>query len=331
MSTLITIGIKLDPYTFKVSLKMLLDRITSQAKIHSVRLKEGYEYSEHTYLSAHHDKIYENSLIPLDKTNAAVEFRLELLGEMGNNFFVDLHHYGKDFHRGSRYLEDSPISIKINQSQFQQPNAHFSQVEKGSGLNQNNSAINSQLVVTHLDWLFIDLVCGYPVSDYQGVTDAAMYLERGWPSPFACSMIYHKNVDEYLWDYIRIWAEYNFGPFNHGKLKNNLIFSKNEIEKLSEIEFGHPIKDNMLLYTQFYDEKIDFYLPFLRQLNSQKVLKLLNMPISSIREAIVNTASNDTNSDFFEFKDSGLAVITAPLYGLGLTYKDAFNILMPLT
>jgi hypothetical protein len=148
-----------------------------------------------------------------------------------------------------------------------------------------------------------------------------MYLELGWPSPVGCSMIYHQQPQDFMTDFWRIYADYNWGIWMTRTFETSLDHWRDNPSP-SRLLKNEPGRDKPQFYRQFVgpDER-EVLFQFLDELTENKVQKLSQVSESEVREILKEMSLYVPDVEFYDFNKCGLAITTYPLLSVWHAYK----------
>ena len=143
----------------------------------------------------------------------------------------------------------------------------------------------------------------------ESILHAVGYLETGCPSAAISSIMYHKHSDEYLIDFVRIYADYRLG------INGSVLYG--DFHQLRHLIAENIRGPNYALVRHFYDEqknKQPQLLAFLNELSAEEV------KIGSMKS--LETLLTEKVNDIQYFSFSRVMAASNPLEFLWPKYSD---------
>ena len=319
MSTTISISIYAEENNIAMAFWNLLDRIMICSTIKSVKIYEKYDQHNTKHISIEHlisssVSIAEYILYSMNSIKIDLAYKLASSRSIG----ISLYLYGKGYNQGLAASENGPIRICLSLEDFLGPLKNVT----GSERKVTSTVLTEQgsREITDAEELFfrscgiLEAKRGHPY-----VKHAAVYLENGWPSAVACSMLYHRESEEFAKDFGRIYARYNWGTLIPTMFRAEAnIWRASPTDPLSA---AGPGKNMPEFYRQFSKPDEEEIIDFLDNLDIETAKKLSTLSGEFIKEELleVNTAVPEVRC--YDFGTSALALTTDLASSLWRAYE----------
>ncbi len=314
MSTTITISLLPNKGSMSEAFINLLERLSRKGKIDKVQVHSKYWFkNEQTidFKAANFNALAEE-IFPSDK---ALQIEMDYRSLSDQKIWLSLNLKGQSFENGVEVAIDGPISITVAYSDIHRP---LIRLENSRGKQALNSETTRQVAE---DWrqLFLE-ICGISEkeNDSQSSIDhAAMYLEGGWPSGVGCVMLYHRDTQAFLRDFLHIYRE-----FNQGATIPELLSAENDSSAGNGGESSpSQIADKLQFFQQFdspaYEESI---IDFLQNLSWREATELQKISPEECELLLIDICNQLPEVDLEISESNGLAIMTTPLSSIWSVY-----------
>lgn len=252
-------------------------------------------------------------IFPSDK---ALQIEMDYRSLSGQKIWLSLNLKGQSFENGVEAAIDGPISITVAYSDIHRP---LIRLENSRGKQALNSETARQVSE---DWrqLFLE-ICGISEKenvDQSSIDHAAMYLEGGWPSGAGCVMLYHRDAQAFLRDFLHIYRE-----FNQGATIPELLSTENGSTAGNAGESSpSQIADKLQFFQQFdspaYEESI---IDFLQNLSWQEATELQKPSPEECELLLIDICNQLPEVELEISENNGLAIMATPLSSIWRVYQ----------
>ncbi len=308
MSTIITISLlPINNSAPRVFIETL-ERLKRSGNVNKVQTHDKYWFKNEQaiYFKAADLNAFVETIFPSDK---ALQIEMDYRSLSGQKIWLSLNLKGHSFENGIEVAIDGPISITVAYSDIHRP---LIRLENSHGKQALNSETARQVSE---DWrqLFLE-ICGISEKEKDiksSIDHAAMYLEGGWPSGAGCVMLYHRDAQGFLRDFLHIYRE-----FNQGATIPELLSAENAGESSPS-----QITDKLQFFQQFdssaYEESI---IDFLQNLCWQEATELKKLSPEECEHLLIEICDQLPEVELEISENNGLAIMATPLSSIWRVY-----------
>jgi hypothetical protein len=321
MGTTITISLNAKSDDFYTIFLELLDRLATCASLTEAKIHNAFWRRDIQKLKISTD--ISESLLNIEVSELlasknALELNINYRLSSGRLSGITVYLIGSQFENGSEVNIDSHLKICIPHNQVSRPLRNL--------LPSSEKYISEDLIAREsgnilIDWeeIFIKF-CGIH-NDRRAenlVKHAAMYLESGWPSAVGCAMLYHSQLEEFMKDFLRIYAEYHVG-YRGPKMFSASALLKGQTEEKPP-EALRPGKETPKFYTQFDMPNNASIINFLNNLSERRAAELANHSVTDLRRFLMNIIQYLPEIKYRDFGRYGAALLVDPLSSIWRVY-----------
>lgn len=155
-----------------------------------------------------------------------------------------------------------------------------------------------------------------------GVEDASMYLELGWASAGQCMMQYHREIREFIVDFMRMYAAFHWRvstAHTFGPGESRLFAEPDALYKLE------PSLDNPVRFRDFLNNGNDCIRAFFKRLDLDAIQRIQAVSPDFVRATLLRTPSHAPEVRTHDFGVNGFALCANPLVSLWRAYEHLYN------
>lgn len=324
MSTTISISLYAEPANIPEAFRALVERMLRRSILSTSVLRSKYAHREGRVLATYQLKRQLPALAAtLPASDQGLEIQLEYELISGRRIALDLLLHGVGYEDGLEVQQSGPMTLRFSHSQLAQPLADLLSPNRVPTTVPALAQAGVE-VLRDGEELFLR-ACGLLQDEVQDsmIQHGAMYLEAGWPSPAACAMVFHREVQEFGRDVARIYREYNHGLLIPMTLSDRIDVW--EVDKRPSGYLAKPGRNNRAFYQQFSDPPNGSLIQFLEQLDQRNVRKLSVLPRPQLKALLIAATQTLLDVESYDFNDQGLVLVTDPLSSVWRVYDYLVN------
>ena len=268
----------------------------------------------------------------------------------GKQIPLDINFYGKGYEMGLYARDDSNIRLTAQDGDLWRSLKTIARDMSWTGLDvpQHLKIAAWEKVNLDTELLFLK-ACGFTLNQGSESWDwdieaenyidhAAIYFECGWPCPLRCQMVYHKNPQEFVKDFERIYADYHWGiamPLLYALDQDIWQLSKSEIVSLNEHQLtkqkrvakrcGKEYPEGYKYFSrprEFAPELTELdAINFVESLAKNKIQQLVKLPLSHIKEVFSAVAESELPEvRYHDFDEQGMVLLTGAYMSIWRAY-----------
>lgn len=320
MSSLLSISLFCDSGdTPKVAAQLSRRLLDRSSDIHAF-LYDGYTAIDRRKTLSNRD-LSISCIMPDPNLSCQIAFLFH--ADSGRSVPVNIILYGDMFEGGMPIKDCGPIRITTSVNDICRPLWE---------MNRCNSKNHSLLVESELNIIVLkdiqDLfftACGLYDTNHsdQLVNHGVMYLEYGCPSPVGSSIIFHKDRNDFLVDYQRIYYEYKLGLSGHALYTGGNGTSSN-ISKLARMAPCNNL--NSEFYKQFDPPSGRNIFNFINNISINEIVKSRWVNCEHFSKWLFDQNCVRLNFTYYDMLDNSLVLIASnPLSSLWECYDKYYQ------
>lgn len=185
--------------------------LTKTGTVRSVSLHRA-SWGENPPIDSSAFQITDPLIDKVSTSSDCLEIFLHLQLSFGYSLSCSLHLIGHHYQGGFPQQVNGPIRLVFSLQDLQPTVVGLGHTDE---LLFSEMDSTQQLAVEAIEQLFVrGCAAGMETRDGSDILHAGVYLENGWPSPAECAMFYHRDIQEFAIDFVRIYLSYHAGGFS---------------------------------------------------------------------------------------------------------------------